>query len=216
MMAAQEQTWPLPLLSWFVARLPPPPEAHSPSDIEDVKHSIASQATAATNDFKRAEKSNDFTVFTFSKSLGQDFTSRDFPLSAQFFERVESCVDGVTSQLKKYYRRDRLEVVHPGKVKLLVKRAPGYSYPSGHTARARVFALVLSELRPAKHAALLEQARQIGDDRVLSGQHYRSDVQAGRLVGSLVFSELMADPSFRESLQLIKKKEWSSPVFSSR
>ena len=214
--AAPSDAWQMPPLAWFVKRLPAPPDSNSSQDLADVSHSIARQSAAAPNDFKRAERSNDFSIFTFDKSLGRKFEIRNFPLTAKLSKEAESRVDGVTSQLKRFYRRERLEVVHPGKVKLFVTRAPGYSYPSGHTARAKVFGLLLAEVDPAKHEALLEQARQIGDDRVLSGQHYRSDVEAGRIVGRLVFQRLMANSSFRKSLQLVKQKEWSSPASSSR
>lgn len=215
-MAAESAVWPMPPDGWFVARLPAPPAPHSFLDRMDVRHSISRQSAAAEAEFQRAVRSNDFSVFTFEQTLGAGFTPENFPLSARFFSEVQSTVDGVTSHLKHLYKRERLEVVHPGKVKLLVTRAPGFSYPSGHTARARVFALVLAKLRPGKRFALMRLARQIGDDRILSGQHYRSDVAAGRIVGNLVYRELMADPTFCSSLQQLKKSEWSRTATSSR
>ena len=207
--AAQTPFWPMPPVTWFVERLPAPPESHSKSDLADLRHSVNRQSTSSANDFNRAIHSNDFSLFTFDRSLGRRFQREDFPLTAKLFADVESSVDSVTSQLKRFYKRERLEVVHPGKVKLFVTRAPGYSYPSGHTARAKVFGLLLAELAPSKRYTLLAQAREIGDDRVLSGQHYRSDVDAGWIVGSLVFHKLMADSSFLKFLRHVKKNEWT-------
>jgi len=208
--------WNLPQLSWFVARLPTPPPPHSFKDRIDVRHTIAVQSAAGEADFRRAIESNEFNVFSFSPSVGANFSADRFPLTARFFEHLQGVVDDVTGRLKLHYRRERLEITHPGKTKLLVSRPPGFAYPSGHTTRAQVFALVLAELRPASRARLLSQAAGIGHDRVLTGQHYYSDVATGRILGRLIFRELMADPAFVADLEVLKNSEWLSPVSSSR
>ncbi len=206
--------WHLPPVSWFVARMPSPPEPHSFRDRIDVRHTIAVQSAAREADFRRAVASNEFNVFSFSPSVGGGFSVDRFPRTARFFERLQGTVDDITGRLKRYYRRERLEITHPGKTRLLVIRPPGFAYPSGHTTRAEVFARVLAELSPECRSILLRQAGEIGHERILTGQHYLTDVRAGRILARLIFRELIADPAFASALQSLKKAEWSAPVSS--
>jgi acid phosphatase (class A) len=67
-----------------------------------------------------------------------------------------------------------------------------------------VLAMVLSEMLPDHKKALMAQGMQIGDDRALAGQHYPSDVDAGRVLAKAIFEKMEQDPKFRQSLEAAK------------
>jgi undecaprenyl-diphosphatase len=61
-----------------------------------------------------------------------------------------------------------------------------FSFPSGHTAAAFMFALILAAHYPQYAAFYLLLASCIGLSRVLLGVHYPTDILAGASLGSLV------------------------------
>lgn len=74
------------------------------------------------------------------------------------------------------------------------REAEEKSFPSSHAARGAAYAAVLAELFPGKNANLLDRGEQIGEDRMIAGIHFPSDVEAGQRIGKAVPRELMADP----------------------
>ena len=66
--------------------------------------------------------------------------------------------------------------------------------------RTVVFALVLAELVPDKKDAILARGAQIGDDRVLGGGHFPSDVAACQALAKAIVDNLMASTPFQEDL----------------
>jgi acid phosphatase (class A) len=52
--------------------------------------------------------------------------------------------------------------------------------------------------------AILARGRQIGDDRVIGGVHFPSDVEAGRTLAQAIFAKLMASPDFQADLARAK------------
>jgi undecaprenyl-diphosphatase len=65
-----------------------------------------------------------------------------------------------------------------------------FSFPSGHTSAAFVFAMLLSQFYPALMVPGFILALLIGAARVLLGVHYPTDIAAGALLG--VVSALLA------------------------
>ena len=64
--------------------------------------------------------------------------------------------------------------------------------------------LILAEVAPDRAAEILGRARSYGESRVVCGVHYESDVQAGRVAASAVFSALQAEPAFQRDLAAVK------------
>lgn len=59
-----------------------------------------------------------------------------------------------------------------------------FSFPSGHTAAAFLFAALIASFYPAFALPCYLWASMIGASRVLLGVHYPSDIAAGALLGS--------------------------------
>lgn len=91
--------------------------------------------------------------------------------------------------LKNTIRRDRpchrLEGFHAA-----IEPSDTFSFPSGHTAAAFVFAMLVAQFYPALMVVAFVVALLIGGSRVLLGVHYPTDIAAGAVLG--ITSSLMA------------------------
>jgi undecaprenyl-diphosphatase len=65
----------------------------------------------------------------------------------------------------------------------LVKPSDKFSFPSGHTAAAFVFAFMIFQFYPAYSVIAFVWAGLIGLSRVLLGVHYPGDILAGMVLG---------------------------------
>lgn len=80
------------------------------------------------------------------------------------------------------------------------------SYPSGHASGSWLMALVLSEVTRWHQDELLARAYQFGQGRVITGFHWQSDVDAGRMVGCAVYAFLHTSDAFLAQMQKAVKE----------
>ena len=81
------------------------------------------------------------------------------------------------------------------------KMAQTWSYPSGHSARGWMFALVLSSLAPERTEALAVRANAYAMNRVICGHHWKSDIDAGRMLAMVLFAAISGTKEYQEQLQ---------------
>ena len=70
--------------------------------------------------------------------------------------------------------------------KLIIGRPNHPSYPSGHSCVSSSAAAVLESFFPSKSATLDAEVTEAGMSRIYGGIHYRSDIDAGRVLGQSV------------------------------
>jgi acid phosphatase (class A) len=113
-----------------------------------------------------------------------------------------------TGTTKKEYRRKRPFLVTgdrtctPGREAHMKAR----SYPSGHASVGWAWALALAEIAPERAEPILRRGYAFGMSRVVCRAHWKSDVEAGRTVGSAVVSRLHADPVFVAQMAQAKRE----------
>jgi acid phosphatase (class A) len=125
-----------------------------------------------------------------------------------FFEKVGCTADEFVDQAKKAIHRRRPYTVDKDDIKTCNGHKRGDkddSYPSGHTTRGYVFAIILAEMMPDKRKVILARAKQFGQSRVVCGAHFPSDVAAGQAAGTLIAATLMADPEFQTEFKAAGK-----------
>jgi acid phosphatase (class A) len=60
--------------------------------------------------------------------------------------------------------------------------------------------IVLADLVPEKRSQIMARASEYGFNRVVGGVHYRSDIEAGRIAGSVIAQALFMSEDFRTQL----------------
>ena len=71
------------------------------------------------------------------------------------------------------------------------------SYPSGHSTFGTVCAILLANAVPEKRAELFARGREYGGSRMIVGAHYPTDVEAGRITGTVAAALLLQNPLFQ-------------------
>ena len=207
-----EEKWPMPPMSYFIQRIPPPPTEGDPVDVSDLEYVLAVQACATPEQIEHLNltaKLNPFDIF--SEVLGSGFTAAKYPMTNELFKDLTSIAEEIKDQLKAHYARKRPVDAHEKNgVVSYVKRDVSFSYPSGHSLRGWLWGLVLSELDPAKRRQIMNCGARVGSDRIVAGVHYQTDVMASRALGRLIFDKLIANPDFEKKMAEIKKSEWST------
>jgi acid phosphatase (class A) len=67
-----------------------------------------------------------------------------------------------------------------------------------------VLALVLADLLPDKHDAILAHARQMGWHRVQIARHYPTDIYAGRVLAQAVVQQFKKSEAFQKDFEEVK------------
>ncbi len=141
-----------------------------------------------------AKAESRFTLFAFAPAIGPGFQPGKFPKTEALFREVEAETKTVTDIGKDHWKCPRPYTTDPRFVHSTPEKS--FSYPSGHSTRATVFA----ELFPGRRDALLGISRDIGWHRVLGGVHYPADIYAGRVPGQAIVRKFIASPAFQHDL----------------
>src|SRR5262249_20668660 len=67
------------------------------------------------------------------------------------------------------------------------------SYPSGHTTYGTLIGTVLAQMLPEKRDQLYARIADYGHSRLVVGVHYRSDVEAGEVLGAAIAADEFAN-----------------------
>jgi len=143
----------------------------------------------------------------FSKSFGMVLSPTNTPNIWKVLEDSLSTTDQMRVAPKAFYHRRRPfayfneEPLCPQEDGIW--RDEG-SYPSGHTLRSMVAALILAEINPTRADEIFVRALQYGENRVIAGAHWQSDVDMTRLAAVLAYARLQSLPAFRAQMKLAK------------
>ena len=178
-----------------ITLLAPPPLADSPEQAADLREVREVHEAASASDLTAAKEESKFSIFTFTPAIGDFFQPGKFPVTETFMHNVLSDAGVVIDGAKDYWKRPRPYVIDPSLAS--GKLETSFSYPSGHSTGSMVLALVLADLFPDKHDAIIAVARDIGWHRVEYGRHYATDVFAGRVLAQAIVREMKKDPDFQ-------------------
>jgi len=187
-----------------LALLPPPPAEGSAALAADGE---AFRALTALRSGPRGAQATKDAVLRFpqaaghfSCALGVDISERNTPHLNMLLRRTLSDAGLSTYKAKDKYQRTRPFVAFntgsctPNDEAALRKDG---SYPSGHSALGWAWALVLTEVAPDRTDALLQRGRAFAQSRGVCGVHWKSDIEAGRLMGSATVARLHENAVFK-------------------
>ncbi len=76
----------------------------------------------------------------------------------------------------------------------------GYSYPSGHAAYGAFVGFLLASMLPERAATLYNRVEDYAYSRMVLGVHFRSDVDAGKLIGAALAANILTRPNLAHPL----------------
>jgi acid phosphatase (class A) len=180
----------------YATIIAPPPLPGSPEQAADLAQVEAVRHACTASEQTIAYSEKQFDIFTFTSVIGDFFQPGKFPKTEAFFERVQTDAAIVTDSAKDFYKRPRPFVVDPELANGKLEKS--FSYPSGHSTESMVLALVLADLFPDQHDAIIAKARNIGWHRVEIARHYLTDIYAGRVLAQAIVREMKKNPDFQK------------------
>lgn len=195
-----------------------PPAEDSPQAAAERAYFLSSRSMEGSARWKQAaadaELFGDVGHASFPCAIGKAITVKDTPTLSRMMDRlVVDAANGVRV-LKTTFNRPRPMVGHDD-APLCVAREDwmktNSSYASSNAAAGWAWALVLAELYPQKASAVLVRGREYGENRVICGLHYASDITAGQTMASAVVARLHANPEFLKDLEAARAELDKAP-----
>lgn len=190
--------------------LPPPPAPGSAAQAADEAAYADTRALRGTPRWALAERDADL---TFPNAAGAFSCALDVAISAEatphlnmLLRRIRTDASRANDSAKRHYQRQRPYLAHGDSSCTPQAKLKNDSYPSGHTSIGWAWALALAEIVPDRANAVFARGYAYGESRVICGVHWKSDTDAGRLVGAATIARLHANPVFQEQLALARQE----------
>lgn len=193
----------------LIKLLPPPPANESAQTRAELGEVLTLQVTRTPEMVARAQADAVENIWRFSDVLGPKFVAGKLPTFSAFFARVVSSEGAVVDPSKDFWQRPR-PYQYSDLVKPVVKMTASGAYPSGHATAGTLMGIVLSNMVPEKRTEIMARAHEYANNRIVGGVHYRSDIEAGRVVGTVIAANLMTRADFKadfESARIELRKE---------
>jgi acid phosphatase (class A) len=185
-----------------IALLAPPPLPDSLEQAADMDEVRAVYHAATSNEIAAAYSERKFSIFNFTPAIGDFFQPGKFPKTEAFFHNVQTDAESVVDNAKDFYKRPRPYVTDPTLINGKLEKS--FSYPSGHSTESMTLALVLADLFPDKHDAIIAKARSIGWHRVQTARHYPTDIYAGRVLAQAIVKQMKKSDAFQKDFDEAK------------
>ena len=211
--------------------LPPFPEFESARFVADQSQHLwgklmrldEARAAQAQSD---AVYSMQTAIDAYSPLIGLEITKDDTPAIYTILQDVCASCDSIYSGAKAKFNRQR-PYAYYNEGTLIPEKEEKHryegSYPSGHTVFFWTSALLLADINQSNEAMekLLTRGYEFGQSRVIAGYHWQSDVDAGRMAGSVLYQLIRNHERFigqlaRARAEFKEKTGDSSPVNSAR
>ncbi|MBI1776293.1 MAG: phosphatase PAP2 family protein [Proteobacteria bacterium] len=176
--------------------LPPPPRNDSAQTKAELGEILILQVTRTSDMEARAKADVAQEIWRFADVMGPQYAKDALPKFARFFERVVTTEGAVNDPAKDVWKRPRPHL-YSDLVKPTVPLSKSGSYPSGHATVGTLMGIVLSNMVPEKRAEIMARAWEYGHNRLVGGIHYASDIEAGRIAGSVIAATIMTRSDFQ-------------------
>ncbi len=190
----------------LVELLAPPPAESSTTTLAEIAELVRIQKTRTPAEEAQAMADKNLTVFQLASGvLGPGFKVENLPLTAKFFERLTDGAIPIIGPVKDHWKRQR-PFLTSHEVKSCFDKMTGYSYPSGHSTFAYLCAIVLADIVPEKRTEIFDRAAMYARARMICGVHYPSDVDAGRIAGTVIAAFALRNAEFEREFKPVKEE----------
>ena len=205
---AQQPYFSRPEMPDLIRCLPAPPDTVSPDFAHDIlrymwgKTQRLDSLRAAQVD-RDAVWSKEALFGAFEEAFGLPISRTGTPAIWRVLDNSIATVDSIRIEPKAFYHRKRPfeRFNEPLLTGWEEKELRGEgSYPSGHTMRGWLTALLLAEINPAAADGIFARGWTYGENRVIAGAHWQSDVDASRVGASIGYARLQTSPDFRAQM----------------
>ena len=209
-----------PAIAAIVKQLPPPPAPGSAAEKADRAAYAASAATIGDRNWQRAKTQRSLNLPGFRQQLSCAFGKQlDAKLTPRLFTLLNRSAQDAARAVgtaKEKFARARPFLTDGGEACDLMASPgqpsnPGYSYPSGHAASSALWALVLTDVVPARAAGLESFARETGQLRVACRVHWPSDIVASRTLAAQMHRQIAATAAYRADLAAARAELANAP-----
>ena len=176
--------------------LAPPPAAESDQQRVDLTTVLLAQEGRTVAQGNRAVADNDFSIFRIAgEVLGPSFTAERVPKTTALFARVNKDAQTVFEATKDVWERPRPFKMSTD-IRAIGELPKSGSYPSGHATLGYLAAIILANMVPEKNENLFSRGREYGQNRILAGVHFPTDIEAGRIAATAMAVALMQNEAF--------------------
>ena len=187
----------------FDAIISQPPPANSKIHTDEIAKMMDLQKNRTPEEERRCKSEVGVSPFVFSEIVGSWFNPQNLPATDTLFRKVTREATQISSVPKEKWHRVRPPIDNPDIHPCVPLEKTG-SFPSGHATRGIVWAAVVAEIFPDDREKIMARGKLIGDDRVLAGMHYPTDVAAGQKLGAAIAQKLLDNPDFKLELAKVK------------
>jgi acid phosphatase (class A) len=188
----------------ILSLLAPPPAQDSQETKAELQELKDIQKSRTKEQEASAQGDLDKDVFRFADVLGDKFKTEDLPLTTALFKKAVEAGANAVKPIKKFYDRPRPFIVDKDIHPCVKEEDTAESYPSGHATAGYVMAVLLANMVPEKKAEIFARGWLFAHNRLVGGVHYRSDVEGGRIAGTLVACQLLKDHKFKKEFDAAK------------
>ncbi|MBZ9930663.1 phosphatase PAP2 family protein [Mesorhizobium sp. BR1-1-5] len=176
--------------------LPPPPANDSAETKAELGEVLTMQVTRTPEMEARAIADAEENVWRFADVMGPNFNKDKLPKFSAFFDRVVETEGAVVDPAKDVWKRPRPHQLSD-LVKPVVKLSSSGSWPSGHATVGTIMGIILSDMVPERRAEIMARAAEFAHNRIVGGNHYPSDVEMGKISGSVIAAVLLNRDDFK-------------------
>jgi acid phosphatase (class A) len=136
-------------------------------------------------------------IFIYKTVFGDGFNAEKLPTVAAFGKRVRND-EGINSDVpKQAFHRQRPYNLDKTLKPICATKVIDDSYPSGHATSGYLLALAVIDLVPERRDDILARAENYAFNRLICGVHYRSDVEASKLLAFTVHAIMKQNPQYQ-------------------
>lgn len=182
--------------------LPPPPADGSPAQVAGLAELHRIQDARTPEQLAQAKHDDELEdVRAIADVLGPPFDLAKFPATARVFADLRREDSAAARRAKADFERNRPWVGDATLSPCSKEDAPKSSYPSGHATMGYAAAVLLSDLIPGNAQVILARAADYAQNRLVCGMHYREDIEAGQVLGTVLVLKLLQKPAFRAEVE---------------
>lgn len=183
--------------------LPPPPANDSAETKAELGEVLTLQVTRTPQMVASAVADTEENVWRFADVMGPNFSKDKLPKFSAFFDRVVETEGAVVDPAKDVWKRPRPHQLSD-LVKPAVRLSSSGSWPSGHATVGTMMGIILADMVPEKRAEIMARAAAYAHNRVVGGIHYPSDVEMGKISGSVIAAVLFNRDDFKAEYEVAK------------